>query len=109
MVRIVPSPVLSSPVVVEEHPLHAFEVSEQQLVQCSLSFHLLDVKLEFLKIVAPLCLVGVFFISLDEVAHELMVALNILVGLLLRDLNLLIDVLVQLHRLDLVLTCAFDL
>ena len=92
MIRIIPSPVRSSSVVVIEYPLHTLEVSVEHLVELNLSLGLFDIKLELLLIVVPLSLVSIFLVGLDEVLHESMVALNGFCSLLLHKINLCIHI-----------------
>lgn len=100
---------LSSLIVIVQHPLHAFEISEQKFMQCLLAFHVLDIKVELLDVVAPLCLIRVFFVCVDELTHELVISLDVLVCLLLGNFNLLVQILIHFDCLDQILTCFFEL
>ena len=97
MIRVVPSPVRSTSIVVVENPLHAFEVPVEHLEEVLLSCWLISVKLELLEVVGLLSLAGIFLVLGHERTHELVILLDELLGRSLLDFDLVLDSFLQLH------------
>lgn len=93
VVRVVPSPVLYALVVVEENPLEALNVGEEHLSELSLALGFADVELQLLLVVVPFGLVAVLSVRHHEILHEALVLVDVLLGLLLRELELGLQVL----------------
>jgi len=73
VVRVVPTPVLRSLVVVVEHPLSAFKVLTEHGLLLLISLRSVNVEIYFSFVVKPLSSVSVLRVSRSEVLHEIVV------------------------------------
>lgn len=83
VVRIVPSPVLSSFVIIIKNPLETFHISLKHHFLLMLSLRNIDIKLKFLIIIKSLCSTWIILIGSDKFIHKLDVSFSIFVNYLL--------------------------
>jgi hypothetical protein len=76
VIWIVPSPVRSSFIVIVENPLHAFKISEEQLLKMHFAFWFLHIEIELRVIIVSFGFVRIFLVSVDKLFHEVMITLD---------------------------------
>lgn len=76
VIRVVPSPVRRSLVIIIEDPLKPFQVSVEQLVEFDFASSVAYVEVKFRFIVVSFCFIRVFFVCFDKFFHKIVILFN---------------------------------